>query len=113
MNNAAVGFHCPNCVKEANRGSRQTRTPYGGQRVADPRLTSFVLIGINLAVWLLIQATGGRASACVDKLALMPDVAFRPTARRQRRDWSRVWPTERGGRWSPRCSPTCSRGTSA
>ena len=57
MNSASVGFHCPNCVKEANRGSRQTRTPYGGQRVADPRITSFVLIGINVAVWLLIQVT--------------------------------------------------------
>ena len=72
MNNAAVGFHCPNCVKEANRGSRQSRTPYGGQRVADPRLTSFVLIGINVAVWLVVQATGGRASTVIDKLALLP-----------------------------------------
>jgi membrane associated rhomboid family serine protease len=72
MNSAAVGFHCPNCVKEANRGSRQGRTPYGGQRVADPRLTSFVLIGLNVAVWLLIQATGGRASTAIDKLALLP-----------------------------------------
>jgi len=78
MNNAAVGFHCPNCVKEANRGSRQTRTPYGGQRVADPRLTSFVLIGINLVVWLLVQVTGGRTSALLYKLMLIPDVAARP-----------------------------------
>ncbi len=73
MSSAAVGFHCPSCVKEANRGSRQFRTPYGGQRVADPRLTSFVLIGINVAVWLVIQATGGRASAVIDKLALLPE----------------------------------------
>ncbi len=78
MNSAAVGFHCPNCVKEANRASRQVRTPYGGQRVADPRLTTFVLIGINVAVWLLIQATGGRTSALVDKLVLIPDFAARP-----------------------------------
>ena len=73
MNSAAVGFHCPNCVKEANRGSRQGRTPYGGQRVSDPRLTTFVLIGVNVAVWLLIQATGGRASTLIDKLALRPN----------------------------------------
>jgi membrane associated rhomboid family serine protease len=77
MTSASVGFHCPNCVKEASRGSRQTRTPYGGQRVADPRITSFVLIGINAVVWLLIQATGGRASAVVDKLALLPESTFR------------------------------------
>ncbi len=78
MNSAAVGFHCPNCVKEANRGSRQHRTPYGGERVADPRLTTYVLIGLNVAVWLLIQATGGRTSAVLYKLALVPDFGARP-----------------------------------
>jgi membrane associated rhomboid family serine protease len=78
MNSASVGFHCPNCVKEANRGSRQTRTPYGGQRVADPRITSFVLIGINVVVWLLIQVSGGRTGALVYKLMLIPDFAARP-----------------------------------
>jgi membrane associated rhomboid family serine protease len=80
MNSAAVGFQCPTCVKEGNRGSRQGRTPYGGQRVADPRLTTFVLIGINVAVWLLIQATGGRTSTLIDKLALLPDSAVRQLA---------------------------------
>jgi membrane associated rhomboid family serine protease len=72
MNSAAVGFQCPHCVKEGNRGSRQGRTPYGGQRVGDPRLTSFVLIGLNVLVWLAIQATGGARSSLVDKLALLP-----------------------------------------
>jgi membrane associated rhomboid family serine protease len=75
MNSASVGFQCPNCVKEGNRGTRQTRTPYGGQRVADPRITTFVLIGINVAVWLLVQATGGRTSTLLDKLALLPGSA--------------------------------------
>jgi membrane associated rhomboid family serine protease len=73
MNSAAVGFQCPSCVKEGNRGSRQGRTPYGGQRVADPRLTTFVLIGLNVAVWLLIQVTGRRSSTLLDTLAMRPD----------------------------------------
>ena len=77
MTSAAVGFHCPNCVKEGNRGSRQFKTPYGGERVADPRLTSFVLIGINVLVWLMIVATGRSNSTIVDKLALRPDSAAR------------------------------------
>ncbi|MEO7422880.1 MAG: rhomboid family intramembrane serine protease [Ornithinibacter sp.] len=77
MNSAAVGFQCPNCLKEGNRGSRQSRTPYGGERVADPRLTTFVLIGLNVLVWLMIQATGGRSSTVVDRLALLPDSAVR------------------------------------
>jgi membrane associated rhomboid family serine protease len=76
MNSASVGFQCPHCVKEGNKGSRQTRTPYGGQRVADPRTTTFVLIGINVAVWLLVQATS-RTDRVVDTLALLPDSADR------------------------------------
>jgi len=75
MNSAAVGFQCPSCVKEGNRGTRQNRTPYGGERVADPRTTTFVLMGINVAVWLAILATGGRTSTLIDKLALLADSA--------------------------------------
>ncbi|MEO7943299.1 MAG: rhomboid family intramembrane serine protease, partial [Marmoricola sp.] len=77
MNSASVGFQCPNCVKEGNKGTRQSRTPYGGQRVADPRITTFVLIGMNVLVWLAIQATGGARGTLVDKLALLPDSAHR------------------------------------
>jgi membrane associated rhomboid family serine protease len=73
MNSAAVGFHCPSCVAEGNRSTRQARTPYGGTRVADPRTTSYVLIGLNAVVWLLIQFTGGRSSRLIDLLALLPD----------------------------------------
>ncbi len=76
MRSASVGFHCPDCVKEGARTTRQARTPYGGKRVGDPRLTTFVLIGINVAVWLLVVATGGRSSRLVDYLALLPDSAF-------------------------------------
>ena len=45
MRDAAVGFHCPDCVKQASKGSRQNRAMYGGERSADPRLTTYVLIG--------------------------------------------------------------------
>jgi membrane associated rhomboid family serine protease len=72
MRSAAVGFQCPNCVKEGARSTRQTRTPYGGQRVSDPRLTTFVLIGLNALVWLTILATGGNSSSLLDKLSLLP-----------------------------------------
>jgi membrane associated rhomboid family serine protease len=77
MTSASVGFQCPHCVKEGNKGSRQARTPYGGMRVGDPRITTFVLIGLNVLVWLAIQATGGANSVLVDKLALLPDSALR------------------------------------
>ena len=78
MNDAAVGFQCPDCVRQANKGSRQNRAMYGGERSADPRLTSYVLIGINAVVWLAITATGGGSSRLADLLALRPDGACSP-----------------------------------
>ncbi len=76
MRPAAVGFQCPSCVSEGARSTRSGRTPYGGLRSGNPQLTSMVLIGINVAVWLLIAATGGRGSALIDQLALMPQGAL-------------------------------------
>ena len=75
MRPASVGFQCPSCVREGSRTTRQARTPYGGRRPGDPRITSFVLIGINVAVWLAVLATGGRQSRLIDYLALLPDSA--------------------------------------
>lgn len=72
MRDAAVGFQCPDCIREANKGSRQNRAMYGGERSADPRLTTLVLIGINAVVWLAITATGGRLSRIADLFALAP-----------------------------------------
>ena len=65
---AAVGFQCPSCVKEGGRVTRSGRTPYGGKRSSNPALTSQVLIAINVAVWVMIQAK----STLVDVLALTP-----------------------------------------
>jgi membrane associated rhomboid family serine protease len=72
MRPAAVGFQCPSCVKEGSRSTRQGRTAYGGQRPRNAALTSQVLIGLNVLVWLLILATGGRSSDLIDRLALRP-----------------------------------------
>ncbi len=70
MRDAAVGFQCPDCIKAASKGSRQNRALYGGERSSDPRLTTYVLIGINAVVWLAIAATGGNSSRLTDLLAL-------------------------------------------
>lgn len=78
MRDAAVGFQCPDCVKQANKGTRQNRAMYGGERSADPRLTSYVLIGINAVVWLAIAATGGSSSRLGDLLALRANGACSP-----------------------------------
>ena len=72
MRDAAVGFHCPDCVKAANKGSRQNKAMYGGERSTDPRLTSYVLIGLNALVWLAITATGGGSSRLASLFSLSP-----------------------------------------
>ena len=58
MRPAAVGFQCPECVKEGAKTTRSGRTAYGGLRPTDASLTSMVLIAINVAVWIAILATG-------------------------------------------------------
>ncbi|MDQ6641014.1 MAG: rhomboid family intramembrane serine protease, partial [Actinomycetota bacterium] len=72
MRDASVGFHCPDCVREGSRTTRQGRATYGGKRVLDAARTSMVLIGLNALVWLAVMATGGASSSLIDKLALLP-----------------------------------------
>jgi membrane associated rhomboid family serine protease len=73
MNQAAVGFQCPSCVQEGRRTTRQPRTTFGGRPSDNPALTSKVLIAINLAVWVLITATGGGNSPLLDRLWLLSE----------------------------------------
>lgn len=72
MRDAAVGFQCPDCVARGARETRQGLTPYGGRRSGNPALTSMVLVGLNLAVWLVVLATGGNRSPLYFLLALRP-----------------------------------------
>lgn len=68
MTGAAVGFHCPDCVKRGRKETRSGLATYGGQRSHNPQLTTYVLIGINAAVWLAITVRNNL----VDTLALLP-----------------------------------------
>lgn len=64
MVSASVGFQCPECVKEGNRGVRARRTVFGGVATADPGYVSRALIGVNvvayLAEWILGSAFYSR-----------------------------------------------------
>ncbi|GHE66138.1 rhomboid family intramembrane serine protease [Streptomyces spiralis] len=61
MVDASVGFQCPDCVRAASgtghapQASRP-RTVAGGTVTADPRLLTKILIGINIAVFIAVQA---------------------------------------------------------
>jgi len=72
MRPAAVGFQCPECVKEGARTTRQGRTAYGGRRPGTPGLVTTTLIAINVVVYLLVALTGGADGWLLPKLALIP-----------------------------------------
>jgi membrane associated rhomboid family serine protease len=61
MRDAAVGFHCPICVAEARKSVRQPRTVAGGAIPVDVGRLSFVLIAINIAVYIAQVATANGA----------------------------------------------------
>jgi membrane associated rhomboid family serine protease len=72
MRDASVGFQCPECVAEGRRATRSGRTALGGLRPGNAGVTSFTIIGINVAVWLSIIATGASASRVLSWLQLIP-----------------------------------------
>lgn len=65
MVDASVGFQCPQCARgDSGTGhspaASRPRTLAGGTIVADPRLLTKVLIGVNLALYLVQMAVGDR-----------------------------------------------------
>ncbi|MEO6511111.1 MAG: rhomboid family intramembrane serine protease [Nocardioides sp.] len=72
MRDSAVGFQCPECVKEGAKTTRSGRTAYGGLRPSNAGITSMVIIGINVLIWLMVMVSGGRGSKIVDALSLTP-----------------------------------------
>jgi membrane associated rhomboid family serine protease len=72
MRQAAVGFQCPECVREGARTVRQPRTAYGGRRTGNPGLVTTLLIAANLVVFVLVAVTGGSDGWLLPQLALIP-----------------------------------------
>jgi membrane associated rhomboid family serine protease len=73
MISASVGFQCPECVRGGSGTGHaptasQPRTLAGGTVTADPRLLTKVLIGINLAVYLVQLSVG---NSFTDKFELI------------------------------------------
>lgn len=58
MRPASVGHQCPECVAEGARSQRPVRTAFGGRVTTDAGLVSKVLIGLNVAVFVLGLVTG-------------------------------------------------------
>ncbi len=73
---AAVGFQCPECVKEGARTTRQARTPYGGRRPEGGPVVTWTLLVLNALVFLAIGVTGGSSSRLVTTLGLLPSGGY-------------------------------------
>ena len=56
---AAVGFQCPECVREGNKDVRTPRTVFGGSVSGDPGVVSKVLIAITVAAFVAQWAVDG------------------------------------------------------
>jgi membrane associated rhomboid family serine protease len=60
MNDAAVGFQCPDCVKQGRRSQRQARTAFGGSLVAGRAAYAVrTIIAINFLVMVASAVIGG------------------------------------------------------
>ena len=79
MNPSAVGFQCPECVAQGRRETRQGQLPYGGTPSRDPRLTTMVLIAINVLVLGAVMLTGGAFGKVFNLLAITPSGYCGPT----------------------------------
>lgn len=94
MVSASVGFQCPECVRGATGtghapSASRPRTLAGGTVAADPRLLTKILIGINLAVFLLVQARPSVLSDLV-LIAEWPPAPWGPTEGVVEGEWYRL-----------------------
>jgi membrane associated rhomboid family serine protease len=64
---AAVGFHCPDCVRQSPNAQRVARTTLGGRAVANTSAVTYSLIGLNVLAYLFEMAS----SSIVTRFALI------------------------------------------
>jgi membrane associated rhomboid family serine protease len=94
MVSASVGFQCPDCVRGGSGTGHaptaaQPRTIAGGTVVADRRLLTKILIGINVAVFIAVQA---KPSLLHDLtlIAAWPPAPYAPTLGVADGEWYRL-----------------------
>jgi len=63
MNEASVGFQCPDCVRDGAKTQRQVRTVFGGTRAGATGTVTITLIVINVIVFIISLISSGKTSA--------------------------------------------------
>ena len=78
MNAAPVGFQCPECVRAGTASIRQPTTALGARPREQGDLVTKLLIGINVAIWLIGLIVG--SDRLLESFALANIVRFEPGA---------------------------------
>ncbi|WP_432982346.1 rhomboid family intramembrane serine protease [Dactylosporangium sp. CA-233914] len=63
MNEASVGFQCPDCVRDGARTQRPARTAFGGSQAGAAGTVTITLIVINVLVFIIGIISSGRNAA--------------------------------------------------
>ncbi|CAM5331690.1 Rhomboid family intramembrane serine protease OS=Streptomyces tendae OX=1932 GN=GUR47_20915 PE=3 SV=1 [Streptomyces tendae] len=97
MVNASVGFHCPDCAAGRTPGgggpapsASRPRTLAGGTVAADPHLVTKILIGINVAVFIAVQALPSSFLGDMVLIGRWPPAPFVPTEGVAEGEWYRL-----------------------
>ncbi|MFC5719723.1 rhomboid family intramembrane serine protease [Streptomyces gamaensis] len=98
MVSASVGFQCPPCVRGEGEGAGDAprhgdatpRTVAGAAHVADPRLVTKVILGINVAVWLAVLAAGDQLVADLELFGRARTELFGPVEGVAEGQWYRL-----------------------
>ncbi|MFE0206291.1 rhomboid family intramembrane serine protease [Streptomyces sp. NPDC058985] len=95
MINASVGFHCPDCAAGRTGGgpapaASRPRTLAGGTIAADPHLLTKILIGINAAVFIAVQALPSSFLSDMVLIGRWPPAPFVPTEGVAEGEWYRL-----------------------
>ncbi|WP_432080010.1 rhomboid family intramembrane serine protease [Streptomyces sp. WAC 04229] len=95
MINASVGFHCPDCASGRTGGgpapaASRPRTLAGGTIAADPHLLTKILIGINAAVFIAVQALPSSFLSDMVLIGRWPPAPFVPTEGVAEGEWYRL-----------------------
>ena len=72
MNQASVGFQCPECVAAGRSSTPRPRPVYGGAARGGDNVVTLALIGLNVVMFVLILATGGSGSPLLREVVLFP-----------------------------------------
>lgn len=75
MQQAAVGFQCPECVRAGAASAPAVRTALGGKVTDGSAVVTITLIALNVLVFVIANAAGGARGSFATSMGLLPDAS--------------------------------------